>query len=120
MRSAVLLQSSYAYFAAMRHAIAFLFFFILSSQVLPLKQVGKVLFKSQLTEEVSHADECGDTDEALQQLFFPEFFNGHPVPDTSEYLGTVIRTYIHLSESVPDQHASDIFAPPPNTEFTFS
>jgi hypothetical protein len=44
----------------MKNAVAFLFLFIFSFQVLPVKELGKVLFKGQLTEEIKETGSSSD------------------------------------------------------------
>lgn len=102
----------------MRQLIAVFFLLILSSQVLPLKQVGKVLFKSQITEEevAGHGMHEKDAEQALK-LFTHLSPNGNNAQGRIELLTAVLSCYLHTSESIPDNHSSEIFAPPPNRFF---
>lgn len=97
----------------MRHAIAILFLLLLSSQVLPLKQVGKILFKSQITEEIhNEGGEHANDDDAVK-LFT---HSGHPpyTPESIKFLTAVIAVHIHIVEMIPDYHLPEILTPPPN------
>lgn len=100
----------------MSRLIASFFILILSIQVLPVKEIGKVLFKGQLTEEIHPEDSCApDADLEDLLLYTPPTSPEHnTVYQNSRKLSTVILIHIHLCESLPDYHYPDIFTPPPN------
>lgn len=96
--------------------LASLFLFIFSFQVLPVKEIGKILFKGGMTEEI-HEAHCDIDDEGnfeLNKQQDPYNSNYH-----SEYYNKLaVLTSNGLSTSTP-QHISkqfipDIVTPPPN------
>jgi len=97
----------------MRHAIATLFMLLLCSQALPLKEIGKALFKSQTTEEVHPEEDGGPDDDDAIKLF--TYYTGPDYAIKSiDVLAEVIAVHMHHAASLPDNHSLDIFTPPPN------
>jgi hypothetical protein len=97
--------------------ISFFLLLLLTLQVLPLKQIGKMLGSNQWTEELPHdfADEEGKA---------PIVNFNHPFLPPSEYAQspTVFAeakamAYIHLSDQIPCNHSTEVVTPPP--DFTF-
>jgi hypothetical protein len=96
----------------MRQVIASLFILLLCSQVIPLKEIGKLLFKSQTTEEI-HPEETASVDDEAVKLFTHAPGPGYAVA-AADVLTEVIAVHIHHAETLPDNHSRDIFTPPPN------
>ena len=84
---------------------------VLAIQILPIKQMGSMLFSNQFTEEIPHADMdkgCFKKAEMKSDYLytasftlgssFIDFDNRHP----------------HLSVAIPANHTGDIHVPPPN------
>jgi hypothetical protein len=98
-----------------RQVLATIFLIIFSFQILPVKAIGKILFKGTMTEEIH--EQGTSSDESPNKLKKnTEYFS---LSDTKAYARTVymsqkISTAIHLAESLPLHHVPDIFAPPPN------
>ena len=94
--------------------ISFFLTLLIAVQMLPVKQIGKVLASNQWTEELPH-----DADEAGKGHLVK--FN-HPFLPPSNYttLATYISdckalAYIHFSEQIPSNHSAEVFTPPPNS-----
>ena len=103
----------------MKKLIAYIFLFIFSFQVLPIKEIGKILFKNQLTEEIKEADCSQKGDEDLSKLNK----EGDPYHNIDWeyqktarllYLSHSLQTAIHQAERLPKHHVGEIFTPPPN------
>jgi hypothetical protein len=83
-------------------------------QMLPVKQIGKVLANNQWTEELPH-----DTDEAGKD---PSVKFNHPFLHPSAYEAAIsfasdskALAYIHLSEQIPSNHSTEVVSPPPDS-----
>ncbi|MBL7717395.1 MAG: hypothetical protein JNL72_01060 [Flavipsychrobacter sp.] len=103
----------------MKKLVAYIFLFIFSFQVLPVKELGKMLFKNQLTEEIKEADySSSDKGEDLKLKK-----EGDPLMSEEweqactariQYLSHFLQIVIHEAERLPHQHVGEIFTPPPN------
>lgn len=100
----------------MKVLLAYIFLFIFSFQVLPVKELGKILCKGQMTEEVHESGECGDDGPCAKVKKGTELFKLSETEYTAVdyYLHTSVLTAIHYAEDMNTQHIPDIFAPPPN------
>lgn len=103
----------------MKHLVAYLFLIIFSFQVLPVKEIGKILFKNQLTEEVKESDcsECGGGETVKlkkegEPLYHPE--EEEQQTARVQYLSHSLHTAIHEAERLPLHHIGEILTPPPN------
>lgn len=93
--------------------IAFFLSVLLAMQMLPIKQIGKVLASNQWTEELPH-----DTDDLGKELTVK--FN-HPFlpPENYTISASLISeskalAYLHLSEQIPSNHSTEVVSPPPD------
>jgi hypothetical protein len=96
---------------------------IFSFQILPIRAIGKILFKAQLTEELhEHEEDAEDADDPFGPEFFPKFKEFSPgTPLLTDQLAyrewSIARRNIgaiQRSLFLEDQHYPDIFVPPPN------
>jgi hypothetical protein len=98
-----------------KRRLAYIFLFIFSFQVLPVKEIGKILYKGLITEERSEMD-CSEDDAP------PPKIKKDSDPFHAEYISIAFHKHvtekvtvaIHLTESIPAFHVADIFVPPPN------
>lgn len=103
----------------MKKFLAIICLLIFSIQILPIKQIGAILYKGQITEELhQHHDDCGN-DISVKFKKDGDPNNGNIVVANQRLsrelcLSQQIELMIHASESLPSYHVSDIFAPPPN------
>jgi hypothetical protein len=93
--------------------ISFFLTLLIAMQMLPVKQIGKVLASNQWTEELPH-----DTDEAGKDHSVK--FN-HPFLPPANYTTLVsyasdlkALAYIHFSEQIPSNHSTEVLTPPPD------
>ena len=101
----------------MKQIIACLFLAIFSFQVLPVKEIGKMLFKGQITEEEVH-NWGGPLEEVPSKhkkdgepLYYNKEFQAAA---RSEFLTHQLRLALMHSERLPMEHIPDIVTPPPN------
>lgn len=99
-------------FAAMRNLLAYFFLIIFSFQVLPMRAIGKIIAKGQLTEEVN--EDCCNADDS-------DTANGNDMICLfSEYVSIVspvevkAATPVFRNEDLPSDLIKDIHCPPPN------
>jgi hypothetical protein len=101
----------------MKPFLATFFLLIFSFQVLPVKEIGKFLFKSQTTEEVheNHSDDCPDL--KVKKEGDPFQLASFEITSVARQktLSNKIATVIHRTASLPDYHIPDILTPPPNS-----
>ncbi len=97
----------------LKRIIAVICLLVLTIQVLPVKQIGYVLFGNQVNEELPHSL---DLEKKTDCKCFP--FKDDPFLASSAialyppiYSG---NQYIHFTITLPDSHEGDIPTPPPN------
>jgi len=92
--------------------IAYVFLFIFSLQVLPVKEIGKLLVKGTNTEEVHHsADENGVKEKKDDALHYCGGFYHH---ESEISFSHKITVSLNRSVDLHDGHVADILTPPPN------
>ena len=92
--------------------IAFLLCLLLALQMLPIRQIGRMLSSNQWTEELPHntGDEAGKDSSSVQKLFLAPRNLAAP----SFLAETRVRAYIHFSAQIPSNHSTDVVSPPPD------
>ncbi len=103
----------------MKKLLACFFLFIFSFQILPVKELGKILFKNQLTEEIKEdytETEKEDSETLKLKKDGDPLIKGAHEQELArlEYLYHSIQTALHEAERLPLSHVADIFTPPPN------
>ena len=93
--------------------ISFFLCMVMALQMLPVKEIGKMLSTNQWTEELPHgttddADKCDAS--SLQKAFLPEY----SLAGTSILTAAKANAYIHQSERIPSNHPTDVVTPPPD------
>jgi hypothetical protein len=98
----------------MRHFLAYIMLTIFSFQILPVKEIGKILFKSQLTEEL-HED-CAECNNEVK-FKEPLPFKVPPVYHIRQLIcfDMKLAVAIHKASLIMHQHFPDILVPPPNS-----
>lgn len=87
--------------------------------MLPVKQLGRILYRGMMTEEIHETHEVEDCpdDHAVKLGSDPvkEFYTIAPTSEVyMHYTDEAVNVAIHLAEQVPISHVTDIFTPPPN------
>lgn len=80
------------------------------SQLLPIKEVGKLLFNNQIVEE-HPVDAGGDHVKIAKELKFCKQFDSIQF-NPLLFIGLL---QFHMMEDIPSNPAQEIHAPPPNT-----
>lgn len=100
--------------------LAYILFIIFSFQILPVKELGKLLCKGQLTEEVQE-EALADTEEepaGAKLKKEAEQFKFHnstiEFVARTQYYGHNIMVAIHEADHLPLVYLPDIPTPPPN------
>jgi hypothetical protein len=97
----------------MKNLLAYIFLFIFSFQVLPVKEIGQILFKGLMTEEIHEASHDDSGSCKLKKADLKVFYK----PETSasvQYLSSKLAVAIHEAERLPRHFVPDIITPPPN------
>ncbi len=83
--------------------------------MLPIKEIGKLLCKSQATEEVHENDMADDGPLKLKKEGDP-FLSHNPIEFSvySQYFTKQVQVSIQHVAYLPDYHIPDIPTPPPN------
>jgi hypothetical protein len=86
---------------------------VLALTILPVQEVGCLLAGNQIQEELPHnmstEDSAKNMDVAVKGFLPPSSYN--VLSDISSQAASI---YIHLSESIPSNHSTDIVSPPPD------
>jgi len=103
-----------------KRLLAYFFLVIFSFQALPVKAIGKIIAKRQMTEEVKNdcdgdddaSDDSKDDDlETLKEACLHKHYNT-AIAGRTLALSTYL--YRHGEEDLPNSHVKDIHCPPPN------
>lgn len=84
---------------------------VLATQVLPLRQIGRILSSNQMTEELPHeiGKDFAKYDPFGNDPFLPADFN------LEAFRRSVKKNpFIHFDTELPAFHRGDIHVPPPN------
>jgi hypothetical protein len=91
--------------------IALFCLMILSTQILPVKAIGAVLFGNQVNEEILHSMDA-NKDAPCKLLIKGDSFI-HQIA-ANIFLSGTISEYVHFASLLPHNHAAEIHTPPPN------
>jgi hypothetical protein len=97
----------------MRQWIAYLMLSIFSFQVLPVKEIGRILFKSLITEEIHEDYEECDEIKFKESLPFRKTVSC-AYEQHRFHLEQKLALALPESSLIKHQHFPGIFAPPPN------
>jgi hypothetical protein len=92
--------------------ITYFLLLVMGIQILPVQQIGGMLFNNQFTEECPHSldiDKEGYHKAGHKSMFL----------DTQSFilitaLSELSFRYIHFADAIPLNHGADILVPPPN------
>jgi len=84
---------------------------VLTIQILPIQQMGSLLFSNQFTEELPHS---ADTDKScVKQALKSDYLSTPSFSPVSAFINSSSQ-YLHFADAIPQNHADDIHVPPPN------
>jgi hypothetical protein len=98
----------------MKKFVAYIFLFIFSFQVLPVKEIGSILFKGQMTEEIHETVDDNPTGSKLKKEAETKIFIKSEMLASVMYFTSIAQLAIHSSANLPRHFVPDIFTPPPN------
>ncbi len=93
--------------------ISFFLALTMAITMLPLSQIGYALGSNQWTEELPHGcsePEKSDNGFPIHHNFLPA--EGYSI--VSHISENNAMLYIHLSDSIPSNHSTDVVSPPPD------
>ena len=101
----------------MRVLLGYIFIIIFSTQILPIKEIGEVLFKGQITEEEVHnyggnSDDGGKSKKGNDSV--PYIGAGQNFSRLSG-LNQKVNTALHQAEKIPPHFVPEVVTPPPNS-----
>lgn len=84
---------------------------VLCMQVIPLRQIGSMLFNNQLTEELAHTADCGKklSVEKETDNYLPSFLTYY-----TDNLSSTGNHGIHAHSPLVQLHVAEVQTPPPN------
>jgi hypothetical protein len=85
---------------------------VLGIQVLPLQQMGSLLFSNQFNEEIPHAQEA-DNGPFNKAVIKSDFLSAQFFALSSVHLLLTPKN-LPIADAIPQNHAGDILVPPPN------
>src|SRR4051812_24925994 len=91
--------------------IALICLIVFCTQVIPLRQIGAILFNNQITEEIAHSSEGGKklANEKDAYAYFPSVFNFQ----IQTLSGTNDKS-IYAHSRLIKLHIAEVPTPPPN------
>lgn len=97
----------------MRKAVTLFLILVLSIQVLPVRQMGRMLFGNQFTEELPHSTDTGK-DDCCKELKGKSDFLTSAGLSISPVITHLSVSHLHFADAIPANHTGDIHVPPPN------
>jgi hypothetical protein len=95
----------------LKKIIAVICLMVLSTQVIPLRQIGAMLFSNQLTEELAHGADCvkKPCEEKELHTYFPSAFDLQP-----QTLSGINNHSMYAHVRLVNLHVAEVPTPPPN------
>ena len=94
----------------LKKIIAVICLTVLITQVIPLRQIGAILFNNQLTEEIAHGSDLGKKLAEEKELH-----TYYPFISTQEKILSDINNHsMYAHARLVKQHVADVPTPPPN------
>jgi len=84
---------------------------VLTIQILPVQQMGSMLFSNQFNEEIPHSYET-DHGPLGKALLKSDFLSTQDLILRSALI--VSPKHLHTADAIPQNHTGDIHVPPPN------
>ena len=96
----------------LKKIISLFLIFTLLLQVLPVKQVGYILFSNQINEELPHGMSVSK-ETSKPSLLAEDFFHSS---DGCDFLSSFDRSdcFSFYASNIPNNHAIEVPTPPPN------
>jgi len=95
----------------LKKIIALICLFVLSMQVIPVRQIGAMLFNNQITEEIAHSSDCGKKLSVEKESDnYILSFNHYNI----SALSLTNNRSIHAHTVLVKLHVEEVQTPPPN------
>lgn len=85
---------------------------VLTTQMLPLRQIGSVLFSNQINEELPHSMDI-DKDCCKKNIHYSDYLSAVPAAALSAYIDFSYSPR-SIADRIPQNPAGEILVPPPN------
>ncbi len=85
---------------------------VLAIQILPIQQMGSMLFSNQFNEEIPHSMDVEK--DASKQAFLKSDYLSTPSLVIASAFITAALQHRHFADAIPQNHTGDIHVPPPN------
>lgn len=85
---------------------------VLTIQILPIRQMGGLLFRNQFTEELPHSIHIEKS--GFQKAFLRNDHLSNTVSTDSPDLENAASGHRHFADAIPQNFTGDIHVPPPN------
>ena len=95
----------------LKKAIALFCLIVLCMQVLPVKQIGSILFNNQITEEIAHSAET--VKKPLIEKQSDNYLSASLNYNINNF-GSANKHSIHAKDALVRLHVAEVQTPPPN------
>lgn len=85
---------------------------VLGIQILPIQQMGRLLFSNTFTEEIPHSIDT-DSDCCKKAIVKSDYISTPSFAFCSDYIDFALQ-HPHFTDAIPQNHTGDIHVPPPN------
>lgn len=99
-------------FMKLKKVIALFCVLVLCTQVLPVQQMGALLFGNQLNEELNHLCDAGKDDVSKKEIKTDYFLADLQLYNS--FIAAAILEYRHYQSTLPHNYSGEIQTPPPN------
>ncbi|HEY9176610.1 MAG TPA: hypothetical protein VIN07_02920 [Flavipsychrobacter sp.] len=100
----------------MRKLLAGILLLIISFQAMPVKELGKILYQGQLTEEIHEIEADSEGPGKIKPLKLETTYKPHNFyePIQNRHLSIIAMMAVHRTDHFLRQYIPDILTPPPN------
>jgi hypothetical protein len=95
----------------MKKVISIFLLVLMSTQLLPIKEMGKLLFNNQIVEEHPVDGNCGDLVKLAKEIKYLDHYDSSLL---SEHSLTLRGIHYNFFADIPQGPAREIHCPPPN------
>lgn len=86
---------------------------VFSTQVLPIAQIGRMLYQNQLTEELPHSSTSAPAPNSFIEELHKAYWHDEQGENVRLYT-LIITHHLHESEKFSTQFVAEVQTPPPN------
>lgn len=93
--------------------ISLVLLLIFSTQILPVTQIGRVLYQNQLTEELPHSGTSAPVPNSFVEEIHKAYWHEMQEYSMNMY-SKIITHHLHQTENIFTQFIAEVKTPPPN------